>query len=296
MLRRSQFVLAVSLAALVASWGCATNPPLDDPQRQDVGKGAAQAVHSQLEQQLAALTTELAAEFGTRQVNRVAVLPFENTTGQKTDSMGTYLAEKITHLLFAKRQATVVERTFLDKVADEMARGYNGRFDEGSLKNAGRLLNADTLIVGSYTRLTNGVTEVMARAVSMETGEIVVASSATIPSNLIPILPSAERTPLQAKRERPLLEQQRDGRTAEIQGPGTFNIVPSPRPATSSELPQYPTYPTYPAYPTPQVIVPDQSSIYAPISPPVIYSPSIIVIPIPRVFHPGSHHHHGRRR
>ena len=296
MLRRSQLVLAVSLAALVASWGCATSPHYVDSQTQDVGKGAAQAVHSQLEQQLAALATELAAEFSARQVNRVAVLPFENTTGQKSDSMGTYLAEKITHLLFAKRQATVVERTFLDKVADEMARGYNGRFDEGSLKNAGRLLNADTLIVGSYTRLTNGVTEVMARAVSMETGEIVVASSATIPSNLIPILPSAERTPLQAKRERPLLEQQRDGRTAEIQGPGTFNIVPSPRPATSSELPQYPTYPTYPAYPTPQVIVPDQSSIYAPISPPVIYSPSIIVIPIPRVFHPGSHHHHGRRR
>ena len=296
MLRRSQVVLAVPLAALVVTWGCASNPPGFDPERQDVGNGAPQAVHAQLEQQLAALVNQLAAEFSARQVNRVAVLPFENTTGQKTDSLGTYLAEKITHLLFAKRQATVVERTFLDKVADEMARGYNGRFDEGSLKNAGRLLNADTLIVGSYTRLTNGVTEVMARAVSMETGEIVVASSATIPSNLIPILPSAERTPLQAKRERPLLEQQRDGRTAEIQGPGTFNIVPSPRPATSSELPQYPTYPTYPAYPTPQVIVPDQSSIYAPISPPVIYSPSIIVIPIPRVFHPGSHHHHGRRR
>ncbi len=75
MLRRSQFVLAVSLAALVASWGCATNPPLDDPQRQDVGKGATQAVHSQLEQQLAALTTELAAEFGARQVNRVCCSP-----------------------------------------------------------------------------------------------------------------------------------------------------------------------------------------------------------------------------
>src|SRR5713226_6146931 len=186
MLRRSQFVLAVSLAALVASWGCATNPPLDDPQRQDVGKGATQAVHSQLEQQLAALTTDLAAEFGARQVNRVAVLPFENTTGQKTDSMGTYLAEKITHLLFAKRPATIVERTFLDKVVNEIARGYSGRFDEGSLKKVGRLLNADTLIVGSYIRLTNGLTEVMARAVFVETGEIVGACSTTIATNLIP--------------------------------------------------------------------------------------------------------------
>src|SRR5436309_7235318 len=186
MLRRSQFVLAVALAAMVASWGCATNLPLDDHQRQDVGKGAAQAVHSQLEQQLAALVNQLAAEFSARQVNRVAVLPFENTTGQKTDSLGTYLAEKVTHLLFAKRSATVVERTFLDKMVDEIARGYSGQFDEGSLKRAGRLLNADTLIVGSYTRLTTGVTEVMARAVSVETGEIVTASSATISAKFIP--------------------------------------------------------------------------------------------------------------
>src|SRR5438132_14116547 len=110
MLRRSQLVLAVPLAAWVASWGCATSPPLVDPQRQDLGSGATQAVHSQLEQQLAALVTELASEFSTRQVNRVAVLPFENTSGQKTDPLGTYLAEKITHLLFAKRQAAVIER------------------------------------------------------------------------------------------------------------------------------------------------------------------------------------------
>ncbi len=291
MLRRSQLVLAVPLAAWVASWGCASSPSRVDPQRQDVGNGATQAVHSQLEQQLAALATQLAAEFSAHQVNRVAVLPFENTTGQKTDPLGTYLAEKITHLLFAKRQARVVERTFLDKVADEIARGYSGRFDEGSLKKVGRLLNADTLIVGSYTRLTNGLTEVMARAVSVESGEIVGAGSATIASNLIPNIPSAERMPLQAKRERPLLEQQAEGRSTEIQGSGTFNIVPSPPPVASYEPPQYPTYPTYP---TPQVIVPSYSYSYAPISPPVIYSRPIIVIP--RFFHPGSHHGHGRRR
>src|SRR5437899_7918182 len=283
MLRRSQFVLAVSLAALVASGGCATNPPLDDPQRQDVGKGATQAVHSQLEQQLAALATQLATEFSAHQVNRIAVLPFENTTGQKPDSLRTYLAEKITHLLFAKRPATIVERTFLDKVVDEIARGYSGRFDEGSLKKVGRLLNADTLIVGSYIRLTNGLTEVMARAVSVETGEIVGAGSATIVSNLIPNIPSAERMPLQAKRERPLLEQQAEGRSTDIQVPGTFNIVPSPPPVASYAPPQYPVYPTYPAYPIPQVIVPYYSYAYTPIAPPVIYSSPVIVIP--RVFH-----------
>ncbi len=292
MLRRSLLVLTLSLAVLVASWGCASSPPRVDPQRLGVGNGTPQAVHYyQLEQQLTALATQLAAEFSAHQVNRVAVLPFEDTTGQKTDSLGTYLAEKITHLLFAKRPATVVERTFLDKVVNEIVRGYSGQFDEGSLKKVGRLLNADTLIVGSYTRLTNGMTEVMARAVSVETGEIVGAGSATIASNLIPNIPSAERLPLQAKRERPLLEKQAEGRTTESQGPGTFNIVPSPPPVASYAPPQYPAYPTYP---TPQIIVPYYSYGYAPIAPPVIYSSPVIVIP--RVFHPGSHRHHGRRR
>jgi curli production assembly/transport component CsgG len=292
MLRRSLLVLTVPLAVLVASWSCASRPPHGDPQGLGIGSGTPQAVHSQLEQQLTALATQLADEFSAHQVNRVAVLPFENTTGQKPDSLGTYLAEKITHLLFAKRPATIVERTFLDKVIDEIARGYSGRFDEGSLKKVGRLLNADTLIVGSYIRLTNGLTEVMARAVFVETGEIVGAGSTTIASNLIPNIPSAERMPLQAKRERPLLEQQAEELTTEVQGPGTFNIVPSPPPVAPYEPTQYPTYPTYPAYPTPQVIVPYYSYGYAPIAPPVIYSSPVIVIP--RVFHPGSHH--GRRR
>jgi hypothetical protein len=298
MLRRSLLVLAVPLAVLVASWGCASSPPRVDPQRQVVGNGTPQTAHSQLEQQLAALAIQLTSEFSTHQVNRVAVLPFENTTGQKPDSLGTYLAEKITHLLVANRPATVVERTFLDKVVDEIARGYSGRFDEGSLKKVGRLLNADTLIVGSYIRLTNGLTEVMARAVFVETGEIVGAGSTTIATNLIPNIPSAERMPLQAKRERPFLEQQAEGRTTEIQGPGTFNIVPSPPPVASYAPPQYPTYPTYP---TPQIIVPYYSYSYAPISPPVIYSAPLI----PRFFGPGPRPmvffsrpsgSHGRRR
>jgi len=292
--RRSLLVLTLSLAVLVASWGCVSRPPRVDPQRQGIGNGTPQAVHSQLEQQLTALATQLAAGFSAHQVNRIAVLPFENTTGQKPDSLGTYLAEKITHLLFAKRPATIVERTFLDKVVDEIARGYSGRFDEGSLKKVGRLLNADTLIVGSYIRLTNGLTEVMARAVSVETGEIVGAGSATIVSNLIPNIPSADRMPLQAKRERPLLEQQAEGRSTDIQGPGTFNIVPSPPPFAPYTPSHFPTYPAYPAYPIPHVIVPYYSYGYRPITPPVIYRSPVIVIP--RVFHPGSHHGHGRRR
>src|SRR5438552_17335114 len=119
MLRRSLLVLALSLAVLVASWGCVSRPPRVDPQRQGIGNGTPQGVHSQLEQQLTALVTQLAAEFSAHQVNRVAVLSFENTTGQKLDSLGTYLAEKITHLLFANRPATTVERTVLDKVTAE---------------------------------------------------------------------------------------------------------------------------------------------------------------------------------
>src|SRR5437870_10690905 len=86
MLRRSLLVLALSLAVLVASWGCASRPSHGDPQGLGVGSGTPQAVHSQLEQQLAALATQLATEFSAHQVNRIAVLPFENTTGQDRKS------------------------------------------------------------------------------------------------------------------------------------------------------------------------------------------------------------------
>ena len=271
MCRRSGVVMALTLAAWPALWGCAGGPPFRDPEWPGYTWGGRseeqRAEPFQIQQQLAALTAQLSADLRARQVQRLAVLPFENTTGSNPESLGAYLTEKITNLLYAERVGTVVERTYLKKVMDEIERGYSGPFDPLSLKEIGHLLNADTLILGSYTRLTNGMTEVMARAVSVETGEIVGASSTLISGKIVPNAPIIVREPLLANRgtlptegaptlrpqERRVLEQ------AQELGPGTLNIVPSPTPDMVYSTPQYAPAASYPTYPTPQIVVPQYS-------------------------------------
>lgn len=254
MRRRTGLVMALTLAALSALWGCAGGPPYRDPEWPGYtwgGRGEEQTAEpSRVQQQLTALTAQLSADLRARQVQRLAVLPFENTTGSNPESLGAYLTEKITNLFYADRAGTVVERTYLKKVIDEIERGYSGPFDPLSLQEIGHLLNADTLILGSYTRLANGTTEVMARAVSVETGEIVGASATMISGKIVPNAAIVVREPLLANKGiLPTAEEP----TLRPDTPGTLNIVPSPAPGTVYSTPQF--APVM-AYQVPQVVAP----------------------------------------
>lgn len=272
MRRRSALVMALAVAGLPALWGCAGGSPYRNPEWPGYTWGGRteeqKADPSQVQQQLAALTAQLSADMRARQVQRIAVLPFENTSGSTPESLGAYLTEKVTNLFYTDRVGMVVERTYLKKVVDEIERGYSGPFDPLSLKEVGHLLNADTLILGSYTRLANGTTEVMARAVSVETGEIVGASSTMISGKIVPNGPIVVREPLLAKRETlptdgapPLQPQERRlSEPAQELGSGTFNIVPSPAPDMAYSTPQVAPVASYPTYPTPPTVVPPYSS------------------------------------
>ena len=275
MRRRTGFVMALILAAWPALWGCAGGPPsYRDPEWPGYtwgGRSEEQAAEpSRVQQQLALLTTQLSADLRTRQGQRLAVLPFENTTGANSELLGAYLTEKITNLFYADRVGTVVERTYLKKVLAEIERGYSGPFDPRSLQEIGHLLNADTLILGSYTLLTNGTTEVMARAVSVETGEVVGAGSTLIAGTIVPNVPIVVREPLMAKRDALPME------AVPAPTPGTFNIVSSPAPGMAYSTPQFEPATSYPAYPTPQIIVPYYST------PPGVIFPSYGFSPIVR--------------
>ena len=271
MRRRTGLAMALTLAALSALWGCAGGPPYRDPEWPGYTWGGRseeqKADPAQVQQQLAILTAQLSADLRARQVQRVAVLPFENTTGANPESLGAYLTEKVTTLFYVDRVGTIVERTYLKKVLDEIERGYSGPFDPLSLQEIGHLLNADTLILGSYTRLAGGTTEVMARAVSVETGEVVGAGSAMLAGKIVPNAPIAVREPLLASQGilptegAPTLQPQGRRILEQVQeaGPGTFSIVPSPAPDVAYMAPQVAPvvlYPTYPTYPTPQVAAP----------------------------------------
>lgn len=273
MRRRTGFVMVLTVAALPALWGCAGGPPFRDPEWPGYSWGGRseeqKADPSHVQQQLAALTAQLSADLRARQVQRIAVLPFENTSGSNPESLGAYLTEKITNQFYADRVGTVVERTYLKKVVDEIERSYSGPFDPLSLQEIGHLLNADTLILGSYTRLANGTTEVMARAVSVETGEVVGAGSTMISGKIVPNVPIVVREPLLANRETlptegaPTLrsEDRRILEQARVLGPGTFNIVPSPAPGMAYSTFQFSPATSYPTYPTPQIVVPPYSTV-----------------------------------
>jgi len=301
MTRRTGLFLTLTLAVLPALGGCAGSPARVNPEWPGYLWGGRseepKADPAQVQQQLASLTAQLSAELRARPVQRIAVLSFENTSGQNPESLGAYLTEKITTLLYADRVGTVVERTFLPKVLDEIQRGYSGPFDPLALKEIGRLLNADTLVLGSYTRLTNGMTEVMARAVFVETGEIMGASSATISGGIVPNVPLVVRGPLMAQGDVPPAASPESGwRPTEGEGPGTFNVVPSPAPGLDYVTPQFAPVAAYSAYPTPQVVIPSYS--YAPYS----YGYAALVRPpYPTYFRyrplssRPSHHHSGRR-
>jgi len=294
MARRSGTLLVLPLVALLALLGCASGPLPGDLRDYGYGRGVRaedlKAAHAELERQLAALAAQLSTDFGSDKARRIAVLSFESTTDQSPNSRGVYLAEKVTHLLYANRQGTVVERTFLNKVVDEIERGYSGRFDALSLQEVGHLLNADTLILGSYTNLTGGLVEIMARAVAVETGEVVGAASTTISSRLIPNVPTYPRQPLQAKAEiRPPDQPEAGWQSQEGRRGGTLTIVPSPRP--SPGVPDQPpvmayapppTLPTYPADPTPQVVAPAYG--YAP-----TWYPVYPAYAVPRPINPWLH-------
>lgn len=283
MRRQTGFVVALALAALSALWGCAGGPPHRDPEWPGYTWGGRseeqKADPSQVQQQLTALIAQLATDLRARQVQRVAVLPFENTSVSAPEPLGAYLTEKITHLFYADRVGTIVERTYLKKVVDEIERGYSGPFDPLSIKEIGHLLNADTLILGNYTRLADGTTEVMARAVLVETGEVVGAGTAMLSGKIVPNAPVSTRAPLLAQmqatpaegtprpQERRILEQ------AEEPGQGTFNIAPSPAPGLADTAPQVASAMTYPTYPIPPAGIPYYSAVPQVVAPVYGYTP-----------------------
>ena len=265
MRRRAGFVMVLTLGALATLWGCAGGPPFRDPEWPGYTWGGRseeqKADPVQVQQQLAVLTAQLSTDLRARQVQRIAVLPFENTSGSNPEFLGVYLTEKITHLFYADRVGAVVERTYLKKVIDEIERGYSGPFDPLSLQEIGHLLNADTLILGSYTKLANGTTEVMARAVSVGTGEVVGAGSTMIVGKIVPNGPVVVREPLLARREAlptqdvpvPRPQENQLLSQAERPGPeepGTLNIVPSPSPGMAYAVPQFEPVAASPSYPT----------------------------------------------
>ncbi len=127
------------------------------------------------------LAQQLSAGLKKPDVSRIAILPFIDVSRQLNTPFGNYLAEKLTVTIYSNSSVTIVERSQLDRVVEELALSMSARFDEASAKRIGGLLGVDAVIIGMYAELGPQTLEANARIVSVETGEVLGAGIIQIP-------------------------------------------------------------------------------------------------------------------
>ena len=112
----------------------------------------------------------------------VGVMPFANNSlAEKTElePLSKGLADMMTTGLSKIKSLKMIERADLAKIIQEMGLSQSGLVDESSLKEAGRLLGADLLLIGSFNQGFGGEMRIDARLVKVETGETMKAEEVT---------------------------------------------------------------------------------------------------------------------
>jgi TolB-like protein len=111
----------------------------------------------------------------------VAVLPFKNLNAEaKLDWLKLGIAETLIADLKKGGQVPVVERTQIDRALTEVALQNGPDGEDASAARAGKLVGAQTLVLGSYQRAGDTL-RINARFVSVETGVVTQAVKATGP-------------------------------------------------------------------------------------------------------------------
>ncbi len=102
----------------------------------------------------------------------VAVLYFENQGNPDLEPLKVGLSQMLITDLAGTQGVTVVERTQLQAILDELELGHSGVADPATAARVGELLGSKWLLLGSYFELM-GTLRIDARLVRVETGEIV---------------------------------------------------------------------------------------------------------------------------
>lgn len=110
---------------------------------------------------------------------RVAVLPFQSIGGKGSTS-GHIVAERLLGPLTADGSIQVVERALLETVMREQQLQYSGVVDQRSLKELGRVLNADALVTGAVIALRDEKVEVVARLIDANSAQILAVADARV--------------------------------------------------------------------------------------------------------------------
>lgn len=134
---------------------------------------------------------------------RVAVIPFDNRTDWWAESMGEVAADMLVTRLVSSGQFQVIERERLDAILAEQGFQLSGQVDPDDVVEIGRLAGVMYMITGSVTSFsidevgtrvlgrnvgyTEAESEMNVRAISTETGEVVMATEGSGSKRLVNI-------------------------------------------------------------------------------------------------------------
>lgn len=113
-----------------------------------------------------------AAEF---KKTKIAVLDFQQQGDEgRTKDMGRIAAEWLITGLVETGRFDVVERRLMEKIMEEHKLGMTGIVDPESIAQLGKILGVKTIVSGTILTF-EGVVEINARLISVETGSIIAA-------------------------------------------------------------------------------------------------------------------------
>lgn len=110
---------------------------------------------------------------------KIAVARFVYEDGRDGGD-GDVVSARLTTELVRLKKFRVAERKEIDKVFAELRLQGSGAAGADSVKDAGKLLGADWMVLGTLTELASGRIEVNARLVGVEAGEIINAATAKV--------------------------------------------------------------------------------------------------------------------
>ncbi|MCG3205993.1 MAG: hypothetical protein KCHDKBKB_02719 [Elusimicrobia bacterium] len=110
---------------------------------------------------------------------RVAILSFPYHNG-KVSSGSSILSERLTTYMAETRGVRVIERNLLKKILEEQHLSDSGVVDSSSAKKIGKVLDVDLIITGTLIDLESEQTELNARVLRSDTGEVLAANRAVV--------------------------------------------------------------------------------------------------------------------
>ncbi len=117
------------------------------------------------------IASQLEDNLKAKKLKGIAILDFQEIN-QKNLTLSKHLSEKLIFWMFKIKGLRVIERNKLNSVLDELKLHKTGLIDDNSIKQLGKWLGVDALLLGSYTVMKDTV-EINGRLVSTEDAEII---------------------------------------------------------------------------------------------------------------------------